>query len=163
MGHDASLNPSGVPNAPKPGAQRCSLEDLVRGEGSYPLAAHLFVFEALDYTAKLYSRNRDSEQEDERHVTGQQLLEGARQLALEQFGYMAKAVFDGWGIRETADVGRIVFFLVDHGLMGKTDRDHMADFAEQYDFRKAFDEGFEFRVEPGMDLSQPTPYFHRGL
>src|SRR5947199_8925899 len=59
----------------------------------------------------------------ERHITGQQLCEAIRQLALREFGYMAKTVFKSWGITQTGDFGEMVYHLIEGGLMKKTDRD----------------------------------------
>ena len=160
MTQNAHYSPSGVPNKPTAKERRQTLEELVRTEGAFPLAAYILVFEALDYTAKLYGKSRSREAPDaERHVTGQQLVEGIRRYALDKFGYMAKVVFSQFGVKSTEDFGRIVFFLVDHGLMGKTDEDSIDDFVAQYDFEQAFEAGFVFSPGPDLDLSQPTPYF----
>ena len=43
-----------------------------------------------------------------------------------------------WGINATEDFGRIVFALVDAGLLRKTDEDTIDDFRGVYDFRDAF-------------------------
>jgi len=141
--------------------KRRTLEEIVRDDGSFPLNAYLLVFQALDYTAKLYGKKRLSEDESERHVTGQQLLEGLRRMALDEFGYLAKTVLEQLNVLATDDIGRIVFFLVEHGLMGKTERDNMEDFVGQYDFERAFDGGFTFAVEDEVDLSMPSPYYRR--
>ena len=140
---------------------RRTLEEIVRDDGSFPLNAYLLVFQALDYTGQLYGKKRLSADEAERHVTGQQLLEGLRRMAVEDFGFLAKTVFEQLNLLTTADVGRIVFFLVEHGLMGKTERDRMEDFTDQYDFDKAFAEDFTFAVEGDVELSMPSPYFRR--
>ena len=140
---------------------RRTLEEIVRDDGSFPLNAYLLVFQALDYTGKLYGKKRLSTDEAERHVTGPQLLEGVRRMAVEEYGYLAKTVFEQLNVLTTADVGRIVFFLVEHGLMGKTDRDRMEDFVDQYDFGRAFEEDFTFAAEGEVDLSMPSPYFRR--
>lgn len=164
MSKDAHYSPSGIPKKRASRHSRRTLEDIVKAEGDFPLAAYLLVFEALDYTAKLYGKNRSRDApEGERHVTGQQLVEGIRRYALEKFGYIAKVVLNQFSITTTRDFGRIVFFLVDHDLMGKTDQDSIDDFVAQYDFDKAFDADFVFAADSDLDLSEPTPYFHAGL
>ena len=52
---------------------------------------------------------------------------------------MAKTVLEHWGIKETLDFGKIVFALVEIGLMRKTNEDSLDDFKEIYDFNQAFD------------------------
>lgn len=121
---------------------RTRLSDVARKDGRYSIEAYRFIYEALDCTVKLYGKKLRSEREEERHVTGQQLLEGFRRLALEQFGFMARTVLEQWGVTRTEDVGEIVFNLVEHGLMGKTESDSREDFKNVYDFKTAFDDGF---------------------
>jgi uncharacterized repeat protein (TIGR04138 family) len=74
-------------------------------------------------------------------VSGQQLCEGLRMYAIEQWGMMAGTVLRRWNLRGTVDFGRIVFALVDGGLMHKTERDKLDDFRDVYDFDRAFDSG----------------------
>ena len=48
-------------------------------------------------------------------------------------------VFQAWNVEETDDFGRMVFHLVEHGLMGKTEEDNLEDFHAVYDLLEAFD------------------------
>src|SRR6185295_9173903 len=73
-----------------------------------------------------------------RHVTARELLEGLREHARDEFGPLAREVFESWNVRETSDFGRIVFHLVEAGEMGKTDQDDIADFDGVYRFDDAF-------------------------
>ncbi|MFH1022401.1 MAG: Minf_1886 family protein [Planctomycetota bacterium] len=111
---------------------------IVRKDPRFRPAAYFFMFEALDYVA--------AKMETPRHVTGQELLAGIRNLARIRFGFLAKTVFDRWGIHRTADFGAIVFHLVDAGLMGRTDSDTAADFEDGYDFTEAFEQGYDFGI-----------------
>ncbi|MDE3099254.1 MAG: hypothetical protein KGJ88_07245 [Verrucomicrobiota bacterium] len=105
----------------------------------YPRDAYLFVREALDFTQKLISReNRGLV----RHVTGQELLQGIRKFAIEQFGPMAATVLDEWSIKECQDFGNIVFNMVEIGLLARTDKDSREDFENAYDFTEAFRKPF---------------------
>jgi uncharacterized repeat protein (TIGR04138 family) len=78
-----------------------------------------------------------------RHVTGPQVLEGFRQHCLDTYGPMTYPLLHNWGIRKTADVGNIVFNLIDTGLFGKSDDDRHEDFANVYDFKATFLEPFQ--------------------
>jgi uncharacterized repeat protein (TIGR04138 family) len=82
-------------------------------------------------------------EEEDAHITGQELLEGVRQLARDQFGLMAITVLRRWGVTCTEDIGRMVFELVERGEMRKTDRDSLDDFVGVYDFRDAFDRDYK--------------------
>ena len=97
----------------------------------YEKEAFLFVLVALEYTiSKLKVR---------RHLTGAELAKGIAGFAREQYGYMARTVLENWGITITMDFGEIVYLLIEHGLLTKTDTDKKEDFAEVYDFRVEFD------------------------
>jgi len=101
----------------------------------YHRDAYVFLREGLDFTQKLISKeNRGAT----RHVTGQELLDGLRQYALQEFGPMAKMLLAEWGICESRDFGNIVFNMVEIGLLAKTDRDSRDDFQSGYDFTEAF-------------------------
>ena len=122
------------------------IEELIRRDPRYALEAYEFVFAALSHTQRMLGRRVVLEpgQEEEHHVSGPQLLEGARDLALREFGLMARTVFRAWGINRTADFGEIVFNLIAAGLMSKTDRDDRRDFHDVYDLDEALG---DYRIE----------------
>ena len=104
-------------------------------DARYSRDAYVFLREGLDFTQKLISKeNRGAT----RHVTGQELLDGLRQFALQEFGPMAKTVLEEWGLTQCADFGNIVFNMVEIGLLAKTDKDSHDDFQTGYDFTDAF-------------------------
>ncbi len=84
-----------------------------------------------------------SDEEADRHMTGQQLCGAIREHAKEQFGYMAKAVLNNWGLHTTSDFGDIVYNLIDIGMMKKSENDRREDFNDVYDFETAFVQDFE--------------------
>jgi len=116
-----------------------ALEQILTKDPRYQRDAYLFLREALDYTQKLAGKENGGRV---RHVTGQELLDGIRQFALEQFGPMTLTVFEEWGVRNCADFGEIVFNLVESGLLAKTERDSRADFADGYEFKEVFRKPF---------------------
>ena len=63
-----------------------------------------------------------------------------RFYALEQFGLMAKCVFNSWGIHQTGDFGEIVFNLIDAGLLSRRPSDSRLDFVDGFDFQSTFAE-----------------------
>jgi len=104
----------------------------------YQREAYLFVRDALEHTRRATGKNL----RDRAHVTGQELLAGIRDYALAQFGPMAMAVFEQWGIHTCPDFGEIVFNLIEVGQLSKTKKDSRADFADGYDFWEAFRKPF---------------------
>src|ERR1700692_1058044 len=115
------------------------LEELVRQNPRYPCEAYEFVFSALAHTQEMLGRLPPPEGPagQDYHVSGPQLLAGVRELALREFGLMARTVFRMWGIDKTDDIGEIVFNLVESNLMSKTDEDDRRDFHNVYDLEEA--------------------------
>ena len=106
------------------------LKQVVARDGRYHINGYRFVYEALDYTVKQLDKKR--------HISGRELLEGLKNLAIEQFGGLAVMVFDVWGVRKTADFGNIVFNLVEADLMSRSEDDSREDFDGVYEFREVF-------------------------
>jgi len=115
------------------------VDQIVAEDERYTREAYLFTREALDYTQKLISKeNRGTV----RHVTGQELLEGIRQFALQQYGPMTATLLEEWGIKNSRDFGELVFSMVENGLLAKTEKDTREDFQNGYDFTDAFRKPF---------------------
>ena len=55
---------------------------------------------------------------------------------------MSRVVLERWGIHATADIGEIVFTLVDLGFLVKQPSDTREEFAGLYDFEDAFDRDY---------------------
>src|SRR5438445_10023848 len=114
------------------------LLEVVQRDPRFAYEAYEFLFQALHHTQKLLGREPPEMVEGEppppvdkrHHVSGQELMHGARDLALREFGLMARTVFRQWGIQRTDDFGEMVFNLVEAGLMSRTDEDSLADFHE---------------------------------
>ena len=112
-----------------------ALDQILATDSRFHRDAYLFMREALDFTQKIVGRENLGKV---RHVTGQELLDGLRQYALQQFGPMTATVFEEWGIRSCRDFGEIVFNMVENGLLAKTEKDSREDFQDGYDFTDAF-------------------------
>lgn len=104
--------------------------------GPYPLAAYEFVRRGLAHTVTLV--HGEPREDQNQHVSGQQLCLGLRDYALRQYGLLARTVLGRWGIHRTDDFGVMVFALIDAGLLRKTDEDSPEDFRGVYDFDEAF-------------------------
>lgn len=119
------------------------VKEICLKDARYDRDAYFFVRESLDFTSKTLNKPREGAA---RHVSGPELLEGARAYALQEFGPLALTVLHSWGIKTTSDFGEIVFSLVATGKLGKTDEDRKEDFANGYDFAEVF-------AKPFMPLS----------
>ena len=120
----------------------------------YDREAYLFVREALDHTQKTIGKDPRGRI---RHVTGQELLDGIREFALQQFGPMVKTVLESWGIHCCADFGEIVFNMIEVGWLAKTEKDTRADFAPGYDFDEAFRKPFLPKGKQSIEAPDTKP------
>ena len=114
-------------------------ERILKKDKRYKLEAYTFVLSALNYTLNKIGTKR--------HLTGQELLLGIKDLAKEQYGLMAKEVLAHWGVHETIDFGHIVFNLIEAKLLSKTDEDKLDDFKDVYDFNEAFVKDYSIAKE----------------
>lgn len=116
-----------------------TVEEVVQMAG-VNLDAYYFIHAGLERAAeKIHGRLPAGVDRPDRtrHITGQQLCEGLREIAIERWGLMASAVLATWDIHCTLDFGRVVFALIDAGLFQKQPHDTLDDFANVYDFRRA--------------------------
>jgi uncharacterized repeat protein (TIGR04138 family) len=116
----------------------------------YHQDAYQFVFDALWHAQQLLGAPAAQAPDLERHITGPELLEGIRDMALERFGLMTQTVFRHWGVRATEDFGRIVFELIERGEMRKTEQDQLEDFCDVYDFDEEFDRRYRVDTRPAF-------------
>ena len=114
------------------------LDQLQERNPRFHARAYFFVLSALHSVIQ--------GMEAPRHISGRELTEGVRRLALERFGPMARTVLEHWGIHATEDVGCVVFALVEQGILVKQDEDRMEDFAGVFDFEEAFELNYPWAV-----------------
>ncbi len=85
---------------------------------------------------------------ERRHISGQELADGVRRLAIERFGPLARTVLEYWGIHSTDDLGEMVFALVEVGVLTKQEEDRPEDFEGLFDFEEVFDHNYPWTVAP---------------
>ncbi|GAB4145683.1 MAG: hypothetical protein Tsb009_17930 [Planctomycetaceae bacterium] len=123
-----------------------------RQRSRYHRDAFQFVFAALQKAQKMLGRLPvDESEEEDAHISGPELLEGIRELALDQYGLLARTVFRSWGVHSTADFGKIVFELIERGEMRKTEDDQLSDFIDIYDFDEALDREYEIDISSAFE------------
>jgi uncharacterized repeat protein (TIGR04138 family) len=126
---------------------RDDLAEVLSRDPRYPIQAYAFVLEALESTkidkkksqARVRPRGKTTKKGPamSRHVTGRELCDGARRLALDHYGLMAISVLALWNIRSTSDIGEIVYNLIASGDLEKTPTDSRADFDNVFKFEEA--------------------------
>lgn len=114
------------------------LAQLQRRHPQYAESAYVFLLAAL---------HRALEDLDKpRHVSGEELADSVRQMALDRYGPLARTVLEHWGIHSTSDLGEIVFLMVDYGILIKEPEDSREDFEELFSFEEAFEQGYPWEV-----------------
>ncbi len=113
-----------------------SIEEIIAEDGRYRVEGFGFLHEGL---ARAVHTVYEETEGPGHHVTGQQLCSALRDLALERYGLMAPAVLRSWGVRESVDFGNMVYLLIEHGLMRKTEEDSLDDFRNAFHLETDFD------------------------
>lgn len=111
-----------------------SVISILKRDRRYDAHAFFFLKDALDFTLKRVAEGNGGQT---RHVSGPELLEGFRDLALEQFGPMATTLMREWGVQRCQDVGDMVFLLIEEQVFGKQDSDKPEDFSGVFDFHES--------------------------
>jgi uncharacterized repeat protein (TIGR04138 family) len=114
-----------------------SMEEVIREDGRYPPEAFAFLHEGLGRAVKSV-HGASTPSGGQQHVSGRELCEGLRELAVERWGMLAPVVLRRWNIKGTIDFGNMVYLLIRHNFMRKTEEDSIEDFRDVYDFETAF-------------------------
>jgi uncharacterized repeat protein (TIGR04138 family) len=121
-------------------AFRDGVMDRIRlRESRFDERAYLFVLAALEFVQQRLPERR--------HLSGRELAEGCRDMALVRYGVLARTVFEHWGLRSSADIGEVVFTLVETGLLMSQPQDTKEDFIDVFDFDTAFDRNYPWNAE----------------
>jgi uncharacterized repeat protein (TIGR04138 family) len=100
-------------------------------ERRFEEGAYLFVLAALEFCQSRLSERR--------HISGRELAVACRDLAIERYGVLARQVLEHWGIRSTADIGDVVFTLVELELLMSQPNDSRDEFVGVFDFDQTFE------------------------
>ena len=119
---------------------------MIREDGRYPPAAYAFLHDGLaravravhgdDAVARAQVAAAAGLEAPKSHVSGQQLCEALRLLAIERWGLLARTVLSRWNIRGTIDFGNMVYLLVEHEFMRTSEGDTIEDFRDVFDFEQ---------------------------
>ena len=102
--------------------------EILKKDDRYDSRAYDFVLEVIHFAST----------DAKGHVTGQELLDYFRDMALDAYGPLTYTVLNDWGVRCCEDVGAIVFNLYDATRIGKTDSDSPEDFVGGFNFKHEF-------------------------
>ncbi|MFP4054862.1 MAG: Minf_1886 family protein [Phycisphaerae bacterium] len=131
-----------------------NMEEVIRRDGRYPPEAFGFLHDGLNYAVEHVHGDAPPEPHPDdpdaphgRHVTGQELCWALRDLALERWGMLARTVLRRWNLRRTIDFGNMVYLMIEHGFMRKTEEDSIEDFRDVFDFDEALQFQDEFELK----------------
>ena len=113
------------------------IAQIAKEDGRYSPKAVSFIYESLCYTIK--KSNTESG-----HISAKELCLGISKLAMEKWGRLAMLVLNTSGIKNTKDIGEIVYLMVDKKLMATAPCDTQQDFDNIYDFETILRENFVF-------------------
>ena len=95
----------------------------------YPKESLLFVLQGMP----------PSETITQHHIDGETLCWRLHDYALHLYGVEAREQLKEWKIETTSDCGQIVFALIEHGFLSRTETDDIEDFNNVFDFEAHFD------------------------
>lgn len=122
---------------------QASIDRVIEADGRYRLEAFGFLHEGLGRAVHdVYGEGAGPGG----HVSGEQLCLSLRDLACERYGMLAPVVLRRWGVRQSIDFGNMVYLLIEHGFMRKTEEDSLDDFRDVFDLERDFTPG-EIRLK----------------
>ncbi len=136
-----------------------ALQRVMREVAVYPPQAYEFVRQGLSFSVcqkypgageGVLATASDSppvEKIPARHVSGPELCHGLKLLAQQRWGRLARCVLARWNITCTYDFGRIIYALIDGGLLRKNEGDCIEDFRNVYDFARVFELDYQLTCE----------------
>jgi len=125
------------------------INEITDQDGRYPVEAYEFVNDAVLYTAEKLSKKNSS---GRNHITGEELLNGVKELSIKLYGPMATQIFQEWGIKDGMSVGNIVYNMVNCQLLRTSESDSINDFNIPIDFQKIL-------ASPFMSKWKKTPEY----
>ena len=130
-----------------PGETDNPMEKVIRADGRYPMEAYALLQEGLARAV----RDKYGEEADapggQRHVSGKDLCLGVRAVVLDRYGMLARAVLRKWNVHATIDFGNMVYLLIQHEFMRKTEEDSIEDFRDVFDLDKDLAPGDDFELK----------------
>jgi len=118
------------------------IRKLALADGRFAPESFRFLLEGLEEA--IAATGRGDKQGPERHVTGREVLEGLITRGRRTFGPLAARVWRSWGVREPLDWGRIVFLMVENGMLNRQDSDTIEDFRAAIDFERELELTYVF-------------------
>lgn len=100
-----------------------AVDTIMNTHREYAPDAYHFMRTALDSASRRFNKTAANP-----HLSAEELYLGFCAALLEEYGPLAKAVTEHWGIYQSSDVGAIVYHLIEVGVFGRQESDTQAQF-----------------------------------
>lgn len=108
--------------------EKDDFSDIIVKDPRYNARAYTLLMDVFGYLSR----------EGGGHASGAAILDEFKERALDLYGPMTYTVLTEWGLGETADIGEMMFNLVESKRLGQDEGDRYEDFANVYDFKETF-------------------------
>lgn len=110
---------------------------IMQRHQEYAPDAYEFMRQALDFTVEHQPDDKKG-----KHMDAMELYLGTCAYALDQFGTMAQEVLAFWGVKSSANVGDLVYNLIEVGVFSKQEGDTREQFDDLPDMGQLLTEPF---------------------
>jgi uncharacterized repeat protein (TIGR04138 family) len=111
-----------------------AVEGIREKDSRFKAEAYALVVESLDFTMRRIGERR--------HVSAVELLRGFCDHAKAKYGLLAYKVIESWGVSSSGDVGRIVYQLIEVGVLSKQDSDRFEDFETDWNLEELLEKRY---------------------
>ena len=110
------------------------VKDIHARDSRYAPELYGFVMDGLQFTTAAQAQRR--------HVSAEELLRSMCVFARQKYGVLAHSVLERWGVAGTSDIGRVVFHLVESGVLARQESDRIEDFDDVLDLKQELEESY---------------------
>lgn len=104
------------------------LRQIASSDAALTFEAYKFVSEAVSHA--IHKHRTPS---GVRHVGASEIMEASAELAFSSYGLVGNEVLRGWGLKSPVDFGRVVFNLIEHRVLSRSEDDNPEDFELEFD------------------------------
>lgn len=114
-----------------------AVDAIMEKHPEYAPDAYGFMRSALESASRRFGKTSAAP-----HLSAEELYLGFCAYALEEYGPLAKAVMEHWNVQSSADVGAIVYNLIEVGVFARQESDTQAQFEHLRPMSEILDEPY---------------------
>ena len=114
-----------------------ALQSILAEHPEYSPDAYRFLYLATNPTAGAVHDTLEAR--PPRHLSAREYHAAVCNLALKEFGPMARSVFNFWGLKTTQDIANATYYLIDAGIFSKQRHETKEDFLPLPDLGKTLE------------------------